>query len=81
MKMTLEFPGPLLRNTQAAASSHGQYLNDFVTVALRDKLAAQGNPSSAAEPRWMQGFGKPKHLHKETARIQARLDACSTLGC
>jgi hypothetical protein len=30
---------------------------------------------AAAEPRWMQGFGKLKRLHKETVRIQSVVDA------
>jgi len=26
------------------------------------------------EPEWMKGFGKLRHLRKETARIQKRVD-------
>jgi hypothetical protein len=72
MKTTLELPDQLFRKAKATAAERGQSLKDFVTEALRDKL--NDAPASAAEPPWMQGFGKLRHLHEETLRIQALID-------
>jgi len=49
-------------------------LKDFVTEALRDKLALDTQRARADEPQWMQGFGKLKRLHKETTRVQSVVD-------
>ncbi|MEQ1806719.1 MAG: hypothetical protein ABL900_15190 [Burkholderiaceae bacterium] len=75
MKTTLELPDPLFRKAKATAAERGQSLKEFFTAALRDKLAADSGPTLAAEPAWMQGFGKLKRLRKETARVQAIVDA------
>jgi hypothetical protein len=72
MKTTLELPDRLFRKAKATAAERGQSLKEFVTEALRDKLAV--NNARAGEPEWMQGFGKLKHLHKETVRIQSVID-------
>jgi hypothetical protein len=74
MKTTLELPDPLFRKAKATAAERGQSLKDFVTDALRDKLALQTGGPHAAEPLWMQGFGKLRRLHKETVRVQAVID-------
>jgi len=39
-----------------------------------EKLAIHTSTVRASEPVWMQGFGELRRLHKETARIQARID-------
>lgn len=39
MKTTLEIPDPLFRKVKSTAAERGQSLKDFVTDALRDKLA------------------------------------------
>jgi hypothetical protein len=75
MKTTLELPDPIFRKAKATAAERGQSLKDFVTEALRDKLDRNADMQAAAEPRWMQGFGKLKRLHKETVRIQSVVDA------
>lgn len=75
MKTTLELPDPIFRKAKSTAAARGQSLKDFVTEALRDKLARNTEMEAAAEPRWMQGFGKLKRLHKETVRIQSVVDA------
>jgi hypothetical protein len=49
-------------------------LKELVTEALQEKLAARRGRVSAAEPEWMEGFGKLRRLRKETERIQARID-------
>jgi hypothetical protein len=71
MKTTLEIPDPLFRKAKATAAERGQSLKEFVTEALRNKLP---DWRDAGEPEWMQGFGKLKHLHKETVRIQSAID-------
>lgn len=75
MKTTLEPPDQIFRKAKASAADRGQSLKDFVTEALRDKLAIDARRARAAEPEWMGGFGKLKRLRKETARIQASVDA------
>jgi hypothetical protein len=73
MKTTLELPDQLFRKAKATAAERGQSLKEFVTEALRDKLALdRGAP--AHQPAWMQGFGKLRRLHKETVRVQSIID-------
>ena len=74
LKTTLELPDPLFRKAKATAAERGQSLKDFVTEALRDKLARDPARAKVTEPQWMQGFGKLRRLHKETVRIQAAFD-------
>lgn len=74
MKTTVEIPDPLFRKAKSKAAERGQTLKEFMTEALQDKLAMTGN-AAGAEPQWMKGFGKLRHLRKETARIQKRIDA------
>lgn len=64
MKTTLEMPDATLRKAKAKAAERGIPLRQFVTEAVEEKLAAPtpGKP-------WMEGFGKLRHLHKETERI------------
>jgi hypothetical protein len=73
MKTTLELPDQLFRKAKATAAERGQSLKQFVTDALRDKLALE-HRRGRDEPPWMQGFGKLRHLHKETARVQSVID-------
>jgi hypothetical protein len=72
MKTTLELPDQLVRKAKAMAAERGQSLKEFVTEALQDKLA--GDDSRREQPEWMEGFGKLKHLHEETLRVQAIID-------
>lgn len=74
MKTTLEIPDPLFRKAKATAAERGQSLKEFVADALREKLAPQAAGPRSADPEWMQGFGKLKRLHRETARIQTVID-------
>jgi len=66
MKTTLEIPDPIFRRAKSAAAERGIPLREFVTEAVRDKLAS--NASSSDKP-WMAAFGKLRHLRKETAKI------------
>jgi hypothetical protein len=74
MKTTLELPDQLFRKAKATAAERGQSLKEFVTEALRDKLLLGSGRARGDEPAWMQGFGKLKHLHKETMRVQSVID-------
>ena len=74
VKTTLEIPDPLFRRAKARAAELGQSLKDFVTEAIRDKLA-RGTRGADADPPWMAGFGGLRRLSKETARIQRAIDA------
>ena len=56
------------------AAERGQSLKEFVTEALRDKLALPADRTRANAPEWMRGFGKLKRLHKETVRVQSVVD-------
>lgn len=66
MKTTLEIPDPIFRRAKSRAAEQGIPLRQFVTEAVEDKLKAL--PASGKRP-WMRVFGKLKHLHKETERI------------
>ena len=74
MKTTIEIPDQLFRRAKSKAAERGQTLKDLVTEALQEKLAGNAGNVPHGEPEWMQGFGKLHRLHKETARIQARVD-------
>jgi len=74
MKTTLELPDTLFRKAKATAAERGQSLKEFVTEALRDKLALDAGRTHASEPEWMRGFGKLKRLRKETVRVQSVVD-------
>lgn len=65
MKTTLEIPEAILRRTRSA-TERGIALREFVTEAVKDKLAANAR---AAEKPWVKHMRKPKHLHQETERI------------
>jgi hypothetical protein len=71
MKTTLEIPDPIFRRAKSAAAEHGIALREFVTEAVKEKLAA--NAKSAGKP-WMKHVGKLKHLHKETQRINRLIE-------
>ena len=75
MKTTIEIPDPLFRKAKSRAAERGQSLKDFVTDALQAKLATHSASGRPGEPGWMDGFGKLRDLHQETARIQGVVDA------
>jgi hypothetical protein len=71
MKTTLEIPDTIFRQAKSAAAVRGIPLREFVTEAVRDKLAAL--PKSVDKP-WMAAFGKLRHLRKENVRINRILE-------
>ena len=69
MKTTLEMPDELFRKAKSSAAHRGQSMKEFVTSALREKLAK----NRATTPGWRAGFGKiPAKYVRE---VQAVVDA------
>ena len=71
MKTTLEIPDPVFRRAKSVAAARGIPLREFVTEAVKDKLAAEARPG---EKPWVKHMGKLKHLHKETLRINRLIE-------
>jgi len=74
MKTTLEIPDTIFRRAKSAAAEQGIPLREFVTEAVKEKLAAN---AKAAEKPWLKHMGKLKHLHRETERINRLIEADS----
>jgi hypothetical protein len=66
MKTTLEIPDAIFRRAKTAAAERGIPFRALVSEALADKLRTQSHPDNKP---WMKTFGKLRHLHKETAKI------------
>ena len=66
MKTTLEIPDAIFRRAKTVAAERGIPFRALVSEALSDKLRAQSDRDSKP---WMKTFGKLRHLHKETVRI------------
>jgi hypothetical protein len=66
MKTTLEIPDAIFRRAKTAAAERGIPFRALVSEALADKLRAQNNRDSKP---WMKTFGKLRHLHRETVKI------------
>jgi hypothetical protein len=71
MKTTLEIPDVIFRRAKARASEQGMPLRQFVTDAVAEKL---GSNSPAQRTTRMRLAGKLRHLGKETARINKRIE-------
>jgi hypothetical protein len=74
MKTTIEVPDSLFRKAKSTAAQRGQTLKQFVTEAIQEKLAAKATKGSTMEPDWMLGFGQLRRLHRETLRVQSKID-------
>ena len=74
MKTTLEIPDTVFRRAKSMATERGISLREFVTEAVKDKLAAA---TKATEKPWVKHMGKLKHLHRETARINRIIEEAS----
>jgi hypothetical protein len=66
MKTTLEIPDAIFRRAKTVAAERGIPFRALVSEALSDKLNTQNNKHNKP---WMKAFGKLRHLHKETERI------------
>ena len=71
MKATLEIPDSVLRRAKSVAATRGNSLREFVTEAVKDKLAAEVR---SGEKPWVKHMGKLKRLHKETLRINRLIE-------
>lgn len=69
MKTTLEIPDFLFRRAKSVAAERGIPLRQLVTEAVQEKLriAPQERP-------WTKHLGRLKHLHKDRARIEGRME-------
>ena len=56
---------------EVCGGQRGIPLREFVTQAVKDKLAVK---SKGAEKPWVRKMGKLKHLHKETERINRLIE-------
>ena len=65
MKTTLEIPDSIFRRAKSVAAQRGIPLREFVTEAVKDKLASE----TRLDKPWVKLAGGLKHLHKETQRI------------
>lgn len=74
MKTTLEIPDAIFRRAKSAAAERGVPLREFVTQAVREKLATDATPP---EHPWVKHMGKLRHLHQETERINRLIEADS----
>ena len=61
LKTSLEIPDTVLRRAKSVAAQRGIPLREFVTEAIKDKLAA--NAKAQGKP-WVKHMGKLKHLRK-----------------
>lgn len=81
MKTTIEIPDDLYRRSKARAAMSGTSLKEFVTAALRDRLAhgAEGAPPVEASG-WRRVFGRARRapvaqvarvIEQDLAQIEA----------
>ena len=66
MKTTLEIPDAIFPRAKTVAAERGVPFRALVPEALSHELRAPGDRDSKP---WMKTFGKLRHLHKETVRI------------
>jgi len=71
VKTTLEIPDAIFRRAKSRAAERGIALREYVTEAVKDKLASDAKSS---EKPWVRHMGKLKHLRKETARISRLIE-------
>ena len=71
MKATLDIPDFVFRKAKSAAAQRGIPLRQFVTEAVQEKLRVSGERT---DKPWMRHFGKLKDLHRETKRIEQRIE-------
>ncbi|MGH9432759.1 MAG: hypothetical protein ACRD3T_14545 [Terriglobia bacterium] len=71
MKTTLEIPDTIFRRAKSKAAERGIPLRQFVSEAVAEKLGARDLSEEEAR---MRLAGNLRHLRKETARINHRID-------
>lgn len=73
MKTTLEIPDALFRKAKSTAAQRGQTLKQFVTDAVREKLADTGVAKTTAPP-WMRFFGAGKEFAESIREIDREIE-------
>src|SRR5260370_30947527 len=71
MKTTLEIPDAIFRRAKSVAAQRGIPLREFVTEAVKDRLA--GNTLAGHKP-WVNHMGKLKRLPNETLHINRLIE-------
>ena len=71
METIREFDAETQRSIRQMDSCDIIPLREFVTEAVKDKLASD---AKATEKPWVKHIGKLKHLRKETARINRLIE-------
>ena len=71
MKTTLDIPDSVFRRAKSVAAERGIPLREFVTEAVKAKLASEGHP---VEKPWVKHMGKLRRFHKETLRINRLIE-------
>jgi hypothetical protein len=71
MKTTLEIPDSVFRRAKAKAAEQRVPLRQFVSEAVAEKLEGK---SPSREKMRTKLVGRLRHLRKETARINARIE-------
>ena len=71
MKTTLEIPDAIFRRAKAKAAEQKIPLRQFVTEAVAEKLERK---SSAGAEAWLKLAGRLRHLRKESAQINRRIE-------
>ena len=71
MKTTIELPDALFRQAKAAAATRGITLRQLMTEAVQMRLRADAAEDA---PSWRELHGALSSLHRETRRIQERID-------
>jgi hypothetical protein len=74
VRATIELPDALFREVKATAARQGMRLKDYITEALRDKLAKRPTP---AEKPWMKFAGiaaNDPEMAAELKRIEQIVD-------
>ena len=71
MKTTLEIPDSVFRRAKSVAAERGIPLREFVTEAVKAKLASEDR---SVERPWVKHMGKLKRFHKETLRINRLIE-------
>ena len=70
MKTTLEIPDAIFRRAKSLAAERGIPFRALVSEAVVDKLQAD----NGRRKPWMAAFGRLRHLRRETARINRRIE-------
>lgn len=65
VKTTLEIPDHIFRSAKSAAVERGIPLREFVTEAIKEKLAADPRTGTKS---WVKHIGKLQHPHRESER-------------